>query len=887
MRRVQVPTPPSFIHFPAEDTKTSTPVRFEKQVAQYPGHIAVKTTAYSITYKTLNQQANQLARAIIDKIGRETEPIGLLFDPGLFQILGLIAGAKACKIWVPLDPHYPPARTQTILQQSGAKLILSDNKNWEQAVKLADNQIDLLNVENVAVSYSIDNLPFSPRAEDPAFIIYTSGSTGKPKGVVHSHFNTLSHLRAHTNILRLTPHDRVLQLATPNHISGISDIFRALYNGGTVSPYNLKEQGVDPLADWLISEKITVYHSVPTVFRHLVNTLTETKPFPDLRLIHTGGEPLSKHDVALFKTHFPDNCILLNNLGSTEASSYRQFFIDKETELPGGAVPVGYQTEGKPVILLDENGNEVGSGEIGEITLKSSVLATGYWGEPELTAKAFLPDPAGSTDRIYRTGDMGKLLPDGCLVHLGRKDAQVKIRGERVELLEVEAILFEHVDVKQTAVSLHHANNDPQLVAYVIPIDEKAYNPAALRDFLLERLPAFMVPSHFVQMDEMPLTPTGKVDRKALPSPALNKPTRLNHAQKPSTDTEQKLVSIWQSVLKQKQIGIHENFFDLGGHSLLAVQLFTQIEQQFDVNLPLTTLFKAGTIAQLARTIEQQEGKTAWPSLVALQTEGSQPPFFCVHGVTGDLLWFHELAQQLSPDIPFYGLQAHGLDGISTPLQSIEAIASHYIAEIQAVQEQGPYYLGGASFGGTVALEMAHQLQQAGHETALLVMFDHAPRDHSKKGSQNGQTAAFLKNVPRWTRNFAQLSPEQMQDRLQRKLRNLRKQTVGAGAQETAVNIIDYADELPQHRQALIEANHHASRNYQPKPYAGPVLLFQAQTRPLFNTADPSEEWKHLALGNFDVQHVPGSHEGIFQSPNVDELAKYLKLHMTKTVLAQ
>ncbi|KAA3662404.1 MAG: hypothetical protein DWQ04_13595, partial [Chloroflexi bacterium] len=502
----------------------------------------------------------------------------------------------------------------------------------------------------------------------------------------------------------------------------------------------------------------------------------------------------------------------------------------------------------------------------------------------ELTAQAFLPDPAGSSDRIYRTGDMGRLLPDGCLIHLGRKDSQVKIRGERVELMEVEAILFEHPDVRQTAVSLHQpSQNDPQLVAYVIPAQNSAFNPPALRKFLQSRLPSFMVPSVYMQMDEMPLTPTGKVDRKALPMPQSLQQEVNGRVSSPNTSIEQTLAAAWKSVLNQNQVDIHDNFFDLGGHSLLAVQLFTQIEQQFGINLPLTTLFQAGTIAKLARKIEQQEGKTTWPSLVALQANGTQPPFFCVHGLTGDLLWFNELAQQLGPDTPFYGLQARGLDGIQSPLTTIETIAAHYIAEIQTIQPTGPYYLGGASFGGTVALEMAHQLQQQEAEVALLVMFDHAPRSHQKTSETKGQTITILKNLPRWVRNFAQLSPNQMQDRLQRKLRVWRKQSdrTRRGDVKTAVDLIDYAANLPPHRQTLIEANHKATQQYQPKPYAGPVLLYQAETRPLFNTINPTEGWKWLANGNLEIHMVSGSHEGIFQPPHVHQLAALLKKSLT------
>lgn len=322
----------------------------------------------------------------------------------------------------------------------------------------------------------------------------------------------------------------------------------------------------------------------------------------------------------------------------------------------------------------------------------------------------------------------------------------------------------------------------------------------------------------------------------------------------------------------------------MGGHSLIAVRMFSQIEKIFGVNLPLASLFHATTVEHLARLIEQQGQISTWPSLVELQPLGSKLPFFCIHGITGDILWFRELAMQLAPDQPFYGIQARGLDGVQSPFDTIEAMAAQYLAEIRIFQPTGPYFLGGASFGGTVALELSRQLLAQGQQVALLAMFDHAPlilNGYQKQSVTNKvrHVLALLDNIPHWLNSFLTLSPATMAARLRRKL-NITRKMGGLDFDSNAFDasdLIDYAAELPEHRQRLIEAHHRAINSYQPSRYPGQVVLLRARAQSLFYAHDPAAVWRYLADEGVDMRMIPGSHEGMFKAPYVEALARELR----------
>jgi acyl carrier protein len=363
----------------------------------------------------------------------------------------------------------------------------------------------------------------------------------------------------------------------------------------------------------------------------------------------------------------------------------------------------------------------------GELHIGGVGLAQGYLNRPELTAEKFIPNPFSSEPgaRLYKTGDLARYLPDGNIEFIGRIDHQLKIRGFRIELEEIEAALSQHPNVRQSVViAREDVPGDKRLVAYIITCQKQAPTLSELRRFLKQKLPEYMVPSAFVMIETLPLNTNGKVDRRALPAPQQERPALERPFVAPQDTLELQLTKIWEQVLSIQPIGVKDNFFELGGNSLLAVRLFAQIEQIFSKKLPLATFFQAPTVEQLACILRDEEWSAPWQSLVAIQPKGSKPPFFCMHPRQGNVFCYYKMVHYLGEDQPFYGLQARGLDGKQTPYTRIEDMAADYIEEIQTIQPFGAYFLGGYSFGGLVAYEMARQLHAQGQKVAMLTLFD-------------------------------------------------------------------------------------------------------------------------------------------------------------------
>jgi amino acid adenylation domain-containing protein len=588
----------AFVEFAKNETEQSIPERFEKIARLDPQRLALKLGDEALSYEALNRAANRIAHAILAKAGKQDEPVALLLGRGAALTAAIFGVLKTGRIYVLLNPSFPLARVDFILKNSGAGIIVTDRERLSLATTFAEKRLQLIDVTEIdSLPCSNPALSISPDAL--AWITYTSGSTGEPKGVVQNHRNLLHLIRSQTNDLHICSQDRLAML-----MSAAGDMFLALLNGAAIFPPNIKGNPSDDLGNWLIQEKITIYSSVPSVFRNFVNTLGD-QTFPNVRLIRLTGEAVYRTDVETYRKHFPENCILVNRLSSTEVPTFRQYFIDHASAVADHIVPVGYAVEGSEVFLLREDGEEASADEVGEIAVKSRHLSPGYWRNPELTRAKFSPVPDEGAKRIFKTGDLGRMSADGCLVYLGRKDFQVKIRGHRVELVEIERALLDLGQFREVVVvALGDHAGEQRLVAYLVPTGQTVVRTDALRAALSEKLPDFMIPSSFLALDAIPLTSTAKVDRSALPAPSRARLELRTGFVAPRTFFEKELAQIWAEILTLDVVGIHDSFFDLGGDSLAATRIVSRVIKTFQMDVTLQALFVAPTVAEMAELLE-------------------------------------------------------------------------------------------------------------------------------------------------------------------------------------------------------------------------------------------------------------------------------------------
>jgi amino acid adenylation domain-containing protein len=604
--------------FTRAELEQSLASRFEQQVARYPQRLAIKSRHHALTYAELNQAANRLAHAILVARGPGAEPVALLFAPGAPAITAMLGVLKAGKIYVPMTPSDPPARLAYLLEDSQAALLVTNCQHAASARPLTRERLPVLKTDELDLGLSAENPDLAMPPDALAYIMYTSGSTGQPKGVVDNHRNVLHHMMRVTNEFRVCAEDRQTLLRSYSFNGAIRDIFGALLNGAALYPLDLETEGMTHLAEWLAEEEITIYRSVISVFRRFAGNLSGTEQFPRLRLVHVGGEPVYRADVDLYRQHFAPECVFLAGLGITEVGTTRHYYIDHQLPLADAVVPAGYAVEDMEACVLDDDGHEAGFDTTGELAIRSRYLALGYWRRPELTQAKFVPDPREPGVRTYLTGDLALMRPDGCILHLGRQDFQVKISGHRVETTEVEAALLGVAGVEQAFVMLREDRpGEPQLVAYVVPGPTPAPTVSALRRALAQRLPSIMIPSAFVTLEALPFTAYGKVDRRALPAPDRARPALEQRFVAPRTPLEEQLARIWADVLGLDQVGIDDSFLELGGHSLTAGQIVTQVLRTFGIDVSVSVLLEAATVARMAVLIAQSRAEAADPQDIA------------------------------------------------------------------------------------------------------------------------------------------------------------------------------------------------------------------------------------------------------------------------------
>ena len=635
---------------------TSIPALLAEQAEHYADRPALERSATVVTYAELCRRAWRLARAVPPDEGA----VALLFHHGPEMIAAMLGTLAAGKAYVPLDPLHPHRRLAHVVADSGVRTVLCDPTSRTLARQLGLKPIDR---QNQAIEKS--------NAGSLAYLLYTSASTGRPKGVFQNQRNVLHHARAYANALGLDGTDRIAQLATYSFDAAVMDIFGALVSGATLCLYDVKQWGLHPLPAWLERHGVSVYHSTPTLYRQLVSELEARDEPLDARAVRwvvLGGEAVQSGDVEAFRRHFSASAGFVNGLGPTESTLALQSHLQhghlqhghlRDDSVPAkGPVSVGYPVEATEVLLLDRDGEKVGLYGCGEIVIVSAHLALGYWNRPALTAEAFRPDPQSPAKRRYHTGDLGRRLADGSVAFMGRRDLQVKIRGHRVELGEVESTLTRHPEVREAAVLARDDRGEQELVAYVVL--GRAGRLQDLNSFLREELPAFMVPPAFVSLDALPVNEHGKLDRAALSRLEPDRGAILvgestkSAVQRPSTPTEDIVATLWCQVLGLERLtreGFDTNFFELGGHSLTATQVVSRLCRTFGVEVALSELFRFPTVSALARRLDSlvhERGGDALAPIVPVDRTAELPLSFAQ-----ERLWFLD---QLDKDTSSYHL---------------------------------------------------------------------------------------------------------------------------------------------------------------------------------------------------------------------------------------
>lgn len=827
----------------------------EDHAKRCPDRTALVHGKLHLSYAELNSRANQFARYLQTRGVGPKERVAICLDSTPEFAMAVLAVLKTGAACVPLDPQYPEERLVYMLKDAQPRIVITRKDKFGRGAVEGCEVLLLPGTQELWSAQDSTDPHSAATPDDIAYVIYTSGSTGKPRGVLLTHAGLVNYGTSAASMYAVTPTDRVLQFCSISFDIAVEEFLISWLSGATL----VLRTADMPLAiphflDWIEEQRITIL-DLPTAFWHeWVSEFAQLRrPIPgELKLVIVGGEKPSSQAYAKWFSSVGRRVRWINTYGPTEITICATAFepdFESADSIPEN-IPIGRPLANARVYLLDRHLNPVPVGVPGELHVAGVGVARGYLNRPDLTAEKFISDPFSSDEgaRLYKTGDLARYLPNGNIEFLGRKDDQIKIRGFRVELGEIESALRNHPSIRETVVIVReNGPNEKQLVAYFVPAHEARVSTSELRRYVRKQLPEYMVPSAFVALDAMPLSPNGKLDRRGLPAPTFELSLDSAVAQ---NALQAQLVAIWQDVLGKKPVGIYDNFFELGGHSILAARLMHRIGQALGKTLPLAMLFRAPTVEGLAAVLGKNEWSDHWSSLVPIQPLGFQPPFFCIHGVGGNVVGFHRLGRHMRPDHPFYGLQSRGLDGKQTCLTSVESMASYYIAEMRSVQPRGPYFLGGFSFGGLVAYESAQQLRAMGEEAALLVLFDTYP------GSMNSGLGSMVRSLltpsrQHWFRDV----PRALHKKFLRTWRNLR---------------------VPKALWDVHNANRAAAAQYVLRPYGGKVTLIRATEKPLEDPSDVHAMWNTF-VPSLVVHEISSDHYDLLLEPQVGQLAQRLK----------
>ncbi|MGN6729729.1 MAG: amino acid adenylation domain-containing protein [Rhodanobacteraceae bacterium] len=848
------------------------------QVLRAPDHVAVECENDTLTYAQLERRSDAIARALLARGVQRGELVGVCVQRGVELLPAVLGIMKSGAAYVPLDPAFPAERLSYMAEHSGLRHVVVLRAEGTPEV-VARGRV-LLELERLPRRRRLVRKPLPQlNGNDLAYLLYTSGSTGQPKGVRILQRNLVNFLTGMAERPGAPADDVLCAITTLSFdIAGL-ELYLPLILGARIT---LASERVlaDPegLIQLIQQRGVTLLQTTPSLLRLLLDG-GRIEGIRGLKLL-VGGEPLPRD---LAEAALPRCRELWNLYGPTETTIWS---TASRVEHGSGPLPLGTPIANTQIYVLDARGQPVPPGVTGEIWIGGAGVADGYQGRPDLTAERFLPNPfvdphiAGPHTRMYRTGDMGALR-EGVLHFFGRGDDQIKLRGYRIEPGDIEAAALAVPGVREAAVVVREFSaSDKRLVLYT----SGQVDVAKVRGRLRAALPMYMLPQHIEVLQALPKTPNGKIDRKALPKPSgiAAMATVESVPKRPLGHLERTFLQVWRDLLHVQDIHLDDNFFDLGGDSLLAVRVFQRAQELTGVNLPLSTLVTAPTVAGQAAafraagakepdsTPREADAGTAdpWALLVPLQPRGTLPPLFCVHAVGGNVLSYKPLAQALGEDRPFYGIQAVGLDGITPPLQSLPEMAARYCAEIRTLQPRGPYFLAGRSMGGMIAYEIARQFHEQGERIALLALFDtYGPGNHhfelQRAGSLRRMSHAWrgrwqrlrdadLRKLRQWVREFAHWRSLWLTDAIRVRWAGMTGRTLP--------HALRY--------RVLLQSNERAYYNYVPPPYPGKITLFRAAEHPPEMAASYALGWEKAGV-DLEVLQMTGDHDSLIEQASL------------------
>lgn len=878
---------------------------FEAQVERTPQAIALSFMGKTLTYQHLNERANQLAHYLLAQGLQPQELVAISMHRCFEMITSIWAVLKAGGAYVPIDPEYPHERQQYMLENSQTRFLLTQH-HLTSSLSTEAPQVICVDTDwaTTIAPFPTHNPAQSVTPDQPAYVIYTSGSTGAPKGAKIPHRGVTNHSYAMAQAFELTRSDRVLQFSSISFDIFVEELFPTLLHGATLVLRTEEiATSIRKFLEFVATHHLTILN-LPTAFWHeLVNGLSFLKlPMPPtVRLVIVGGEKASRAAYMEWVDlvgHYPR---WLNTYGPTETTVTATLYdpIQAQYHPDQGEIPIGKPIANVEVYVLNLDLQPVPLGDVGELHIGGPGLAIGYHQLPSRTADKFIPNPlsADPQARLYKTGDTVRYLPDGNLEFIGRVDFQVKLRGFRIELGEIEGCLEQHPDIRQAIVlAREDVPGDKYLVGYLIAHPEQPLDLDDVRTFVTQKLPSYMVPAVFVELETFPLTPNGKVDRAGFPAPGARHQDEAKMVIAPSNPTETKLLQLWETILGVNNISITDNFFELGGHSLLVARLLDRIAVELHQTLPLSTLVQAPTIEQLATVIDQP---APMQSLMLLRSGGSKPPVFFIHDGDGETLLYRTLANYLDPARPIYGIRPYA-DAHHPMLHTrIEEMAAFYLEQVRSVQPEGPYCLAGMCAGGVIAYEMARQLQAQGQRTAMVALLDAAePMAQIRPGLILNQRMNRLSTALKQDSQASRLGQVVATTlTLGRKVWNTMTYEIAEallqGLNQTKWQLFRYCldhQHMPPRWLGLRSVRAHylfAELDYAPDtPLAGELLLFCATEgegsdqpyREIY--ADPLLGWAPRTTQRVRAYEVPGGHSSMLQEPHVQGVAKLMQTYL-------